>query len=61
MNLRIENLYYQRIKRKNLFSEALRFCLGFSEALRFCLENCPPETGWTSAAEGVDITLNTAL
>ena len=37
---------------------ALRFCLVFSEALRFCLENCPPETGATSAAEGVDITLN---
>ena len=43
------------------FSGALRFCLVFSEALRFCLENCPPETGWTSVAEGVDITLNTKL
>ena len=41
-----------------MFSEALRFCLVFSGALRFCLENCPPETGATSAAEGVDITLN---
>ena len=52
-----------------LFSEALRFCLEFSgaltllfsETLRFGSENCPPETGWTSAAEGVDITLNTKL
>ena len=43
------------------FSGALRFCLEFSEALRFGLENCPPETGWTSAAEGVDITLNSKL
>ena len=42
---------------------ALRFCLVFSEALRSCLESsssssssllCPPETGGTSAAEGVD-------
>ena len=49
---------------------ALRFCLVFSEALRSCLESssssslsllCPPETGGTSASEGVDITLNTKL
>ena len=59
-----------------VFSEALRSCLesSFSSSSSFCLESsssstsslslsllCPPETGGTSAAEGVDITLNPKL
>ena len=52
-----------------MFSETLRFGLEFSvaltllfsETLRSCLENCPPETGLTSVAEGVDITLTPKL
>ena len=46
-----------------VFSEALRSCLQSSFSSSFCLEStsslslsllCPPETGATSAAEGVD-------